>query len=145
MSSTTSIDTRPTGPAAAGDTGWGRRAGSRPRGRTVRRAVVGLAAAALLSGGVALTPAVAAPAPQGGADRAALERAGQAGPLGTAPACVQRSVSGRSATVTNKCGRTVRVKVVVKRGPDSRCHALKNRAWARHSWPLGSYDKTVTC
>ncbi|MEU2561657.1 hypothetical protein ABZ626_20315 [Streptomyces longispororuber] len=141
MSSTTSIDTRTTGPTEAGDSGWGRGSGSRPRGRAVRSAALCLAAA-VLSGGVALTPAVAAPAPQGGADRAASE---QAGPLGTAPACVQRSVSGRSATVTNKCGRTVRVKVVVKRGPDSRCHALKHRAWARHSWPLGSYDKTVTC
>ncbi|WJV46692.1 hypothetical protein [Streptomyces flavofungini] len=52
---------------------------------------------------------------------------------------------GRSATVTNHCGRTMRVKVVIKYGPDSRCFTLPPRHWARFNWTFGSYDKTVTC
>ncbi|QDQ13265.1 hypothetical protein [Streptomyces spectabilis] len=118
------------------DTGWGRTA----RGR-VRAAAVGLTAAALLGGGLALVPAASAAPPD--RDRAAAVSG--AAPQGTAPACVKRSVSGRSATATNDCGRVMRVKIVVKHGPDSRCTSLKHRAWARHSWPFGSYDKTVTC
>ncbi|MEV0438092.1 hypothetical protein AB0I84_33580 [Streptomyces spectabilis] len=109
-------------PCDTTDTGWGRAAR-----RRVRATAVGLTAAAVLGGGLTLAPAASA------------------APQGTAPACVERSVSGRSATATNNCGRVLRVKIVVKHGPDSRCTSLKHRAWARHSWPFGSYDKTVTC
>ncbi|MCI3932564.1 hypothetical protein [Streptomyces sp. AN091965] len=123
-------------PSGTSDTGWG------PRARTrVRAAAFGLAATALLGGGLALGPDAAAAPDRGPATVVRSEAA----PQGTAPACVQRSVNGRSATATNNCGRVMRVKIVVKHGPDSRCHSLKHRAWARHSWPFGSYDKTVTC
>ncbi|WP_030688527.1 hypothetical protein [Streptomyces sp. NRRL B-1347] len=123
-------------PSDTADTGWGPRARVR-----VRAAAVGLAAAALLGGGLALGPAAAAAPP----DRDRVAALSEAAPQGTAPACVERSVNGRSATATNNCGRVMRVKIVVKHGPDSRCTSLKHRAWARHSWPFGSYDKTVTC
>ncbi|MEI5102091.1 hypothetical protein RB200_30710 [Streptomyces sp. PmtG] len=126
------------------DTGWGRAAA---RARSYARgAAVGLAVTAVLGGGPALAPeAAAAPtAPAAAAENRTAEVSAAAA-RGTAPACVQRSVRGRSATVNNRCGRLMRVKIVVKRGPDSRCYALKHRAWARYSWPFGSYDKTVTC
>lgn len=117
------------------DTGW--RAPSRRRTGFARTAAVGLAATAVLGGGLVLAPSASA-APAAAPSTA---RTADVSPLGTAPACVQRTVSGRSATVTNYCGRTMRVKVVVKYGPDSRCFTLAHRGWARHTWGIGSYDR----
>lgn len=120
------------------DTGW--RAPNRTGGLT-RTAAVGIAAAAILGGGLALAPSASA-APAASASTA---RTADVSPQGTAPACVSRTVSGRSATLTNYCGRTMRVKVVVKWGPDSRCFTLTHRSGVRYTWGVGSYDKTVTC
>ncbi|MFD9859314.1 hypothetical protein [Streptomyces alboflavus] len=148
--------TAPTPAEGEQDTGW--RAPHRTGG-LARTAAVGIAAAAILGGGLALAPsASAAPAAptsssgspgtsgtSGSTDASSAARTADVSPRGTAPACVQRTVRGRTATVTNYCGRTVRVKVVVKFGPDSRCFTLPPRHWARYTWSFGSYDKTVTC
>ncbi|WP_405660132.1 hypothetical protein [Streptomyces sp. RK9] len=142
--------TAPTPAEGEQDTGW--RAPHRTGG-LARTAAVGIAAAAILGGGLALAPsASAAPAAptsssgsSGSSDASSAARTADVSPQGTAPACVQRTVRGRTATVTNYCGRTMRVKVVVKFGPDSRCFTLPPRHWARYTWGFGSYDKTVTC
>ncbi|MFD9884846.1 hypothetical protein ACFWZT_25660 [Streptomyces alboflavus] len=142
--------TAPTPAEGEQDTGW--RAPHRTGG-LARTAAVGVAAAAILGGGLALAPsASAAPAAptassgsSGSSDASSAARTADVSPQGTAPACVQRQVRGRTATVTNYCGRTMRVKVVVKYGPDSRCFTLPPRHWARYTWSFGSYDKTVTC
>ncbi|MGK5552969.1 hypothetical protein ACSNOI_15255, partial [Actinomadura kijaniata] len=73
---------------------------------------------------------------------------------GTAPACIKRKRwpvpwSRTAIKITNRCGKTMRVKVIVKRGKDSPCRTLrKNKSF---TWqfipPYGSpsYHKTVTC
>ncbi|MFD0414104.1 hypothetical protein [Streptomyces sp. NPDC127108] len=138
MTDSTTPTPTPTHTEREQDTGW--RAPSRPGGFT-RKAAVGIAATAVLGGGLALAPSASA-APTASSSTA---RTTDVSPQGTAPACVQRRVSGRSATVTNYCGRTMRVKVVIKYGPDSRCFTLPPRNGVRFTWLIGRYDKTVTC
>ncbi|HEX4817357.1 MAG TPA: hypothetical protein VFV66_31835 [Nonomuraea sp.] len=96
-------------------------------------AVVGAASAALIAG-----PASAA--------EAGVQAAG-----GTAPACVARYVAKPVGTIVlrNRCGKTMRVKVIVKRGPDSPCwtgfRAGQVRVWKWLDSAFASYQKTVTC
>ncbi|MFI9550345.1 hypothetical protein [Nonomuraea endophytica] len=68
---------------------------------------------------------------------------------GTAPACVARYVSTvhKAIILRNTCNKKMRVKVIIKRGPDSPCYGMGKghvRAW-KWGTPLSSYDKTVTC
>ncbi|TDE57216.1 hypothetical protein E1295_08835 [Nonomuraea mesophila] len=89
---------------------------------------------AALGAGLALT----------GAGPASAQTA-QAG--GTAPACVGRSHAdlGGFAFVKNRsCGRTVRVKIVIRLGKDSPCWSLKQGQMRRHNY-WGKYQKVVTC
>lgn len=70
---------------------------------------------------------------------------------GIAPACIKRYVNNSISAVTlkNKCRKTMRVKVIVKRGKDSPCMKIKrnkSKGWSYISmstYPL--YHKTVVC
>ncbi|MFC4009117.1 hypothetical protein ACFOY2_17930 [Nonomuraea purpurea] len=70
---------------------------------------------------------------------------------GTAPGCVARYVAKPVGTIVlrNKCGKTMRVKVIVKRGPDSPCwtgfRPGQVRVWKWLDSTFASYQKTVTC
>ncbi|NEA87949.1 hypothetical protein G3I38_24390 [Streptomyces sp. SID7958] len=69
---------------------------------------------------------------------------------GTAPACIQRSVvnnpdGGMQAWLYNKCGKTMRVKVVVKNWRDTSCKSIKNKQSAYFRTVGGRYDRTAVC
>lgn len=69
---------------------------------------------------------------------------------GTAPACIHRSVSndpggGVSGYLRNTCGKTMRVKVVVKYWRDTSCMTIRNNTSKYVHTVGGRYDRTVTC
>lgn len=67
---------------------------------------------------------------------------------GTAPACVHRRVRHLWVAVTNKCGKTMRVRVIIKRGKDSPCWRLrpnKKKHWLPTPKEHAVYQKTITC
>ncbi|MFE9391581.1 hypothetical protein [Streptomyces sp. NPDC006784] len=69
---------------------------------------------------------------------------------GTAPACIQRSVSnipdgGIHGYLRNTCGKTMRVKVVVKYWRDTSCMTIRNNTSKYVHTVGGRYDRTVTC
>ncbi|MER7129907.1 hypothetical protein [Streptosporangium saharense] len=107
--------------------------------RLARKIGVVLSAAALVTG-VAAVQASAATAREQAAPVSVAAR-------GTAPACIGRAVDKKRkiARVTNNCGRTTKVKVVINNGPDSSCYTLRNGQVLSFRWRLGSYDRTVTC
>ncbi|CAL9330561.1 hypothetical protein [Streptomyces sp. enrichment culture] len=112
-----------------------------------------LGSAALVLAGVVggVAPAQAAPAQAAPAQAAPA----QAAPVqitagGTAPACIQRSVvnnpdGGMQAWLYNKCGKTMRVKVVVKNWRDTSCQTIKNKKSAYFRTVGGRYDRTAVC
>ncbi|MFC7814638.1 MULTISPECIES: beta-Ig-H3/fasciclin [unclassified Streptomyces] len=77
--------------------------------------------------------------------------AAHAAAAGTAPACVNRYVTntpnGFDVNLTNKCGRTMRVKVIVNNGGDSPCYTIYDRRSKLFIYEgvFGTYDRTVTC
>jgi hypothetical protein len=91
-------------------------------------------AAAVVGGGLALCAPVA-----------------HAAATGTAPACVDRYVTGTpegfDVLLTNNCGRTMRVKVIVDNGGDSPCYTMANGSTRLFTYEgvFGTYDRTVTC
>ncbi|WP_030905351.1 hypothetical protein [Streptosporangium amethystogenes] len=106
-----------------------------------------------ISTAVVVASAALALAPAGAANAAPATTAGT-GPAsasaGTAPSCVKRQLVIRQGVrLTNKCGRTMRVKVLVKRGKDSWCFTMKNnqrRFWAFvPQAAFAKYERTVTC
>jgi hypothetical protein len=66
---------------------------------------------------------------------------------GTAPACIERSVSNADgyATLTNLCGKTMTVKVIINNGPDSDCFSIPNNRSRTFYYLIGGYDRTVVC
>lgn len=64
---------------------------------------------------------------------------------GTAPACIVRKIHPNLhyADITNKCGKTMRVAVRVRFGPDL-CYELPNQLTRRYYFPVGKYRKTST-
>lgn len=66
---------------------------------------------------------------------------------GTAPDCIERDVNKKKRTVwiTNRCGKTMKVKVVIKNGADSHCRTLSDFETIYYHWYFGTYDRTVTC
>ncbi|NMI02319.1 hypothetical protein [Pseudonocardia acidicola] len=107
-------------------------------------AVAGLTACLGLSSFLAATPALAAPA-----TAAAPASAG-----GTAPACIGRTGGsddrfggGWSETVTNNCGKTMRVKVLGSVSwQHSACHTLApGQSFTHTEHHFGHYYKTVVC
>ncbi|MEV4926613.1 beta-Ig-H3/fasciclin [Streptomyces roseoverticillatus] len=108
--------------------------------KIVRRAGVTVAGLAL-----ALTSTSALAASSGhGTPGAALAKGG------TAPACIERNVveipdGGIKVYLRNLCGKTMRVKVIVKYWPDSGCKTMKaNTGWLFRTVG-GRYDRTVVC
>ncbi|MGW5731400.1 MULTISPECIES: hypothetical protein [Streptomyces] len=112
-------------------------------------ATVGIATGLTLAAPAAnavTTPQVTQPA------AAQAANTGQAAPgsvtaMGTAPACVERFVNkpAHEAVVGNGCGVTMKLKVIVNNGYDSRCTTLRHGQHFSHWWPTGSYARTVTC
>lgn len=77
--------------------------------------------------------------------------AAHAAAAGTAPACIDRYVTGTpegfDVLLTNNCGRTMRVKVIVNNGGDSPCYTMANGSTRLFIYEgvFGTYDRTVTC
>ncbi|MEW2121988.1 beta-Ig-H3/fasciclin [Streptomyces sp. NPDC005474] len=69
----------------------------------------------------------------------------------TAPACISRPVystpNGFDVFLTNKCGGTRAVKVIVDSGGDSPCYVMGNNTSVTFSYEgiFGNYGKTVMC
>ena len=105
----------------------------------MRGTVAAIGAAAALTGALAFTAPAASAAP-------AAPAAG-----GTAPACISRYVNGTvdgfDVLLTNNCGRTMRVQVVVKYASDSPCYTLRAGAQKLYSYEgiTGQYDRTAVC
>lgn len=111
---------------------------------TPRRLAVGTAGAALAVGTVLGTTSVAQATPAVDAGSQAVASALG----GTAPACIERgrNIPGDPwASATNKCGKTMRIKIIIKWGDDSGCKALANGETMVHYFFGGHYQKTVTC
>ncbi|MFC4329974.1 hypothetical protein ACFPC0_19720 [Streptomyces andamanensis] len=47
--------------------------------------------------------------------------------------------------VSNKCGKTMKVKVIIKHDYDSSCTKLRNGQYFVYYWDWGTYQRTVTC
>ncbi|WP_328772508.1 hypothetical protein [Streptomyces sp. NBC_00286] len=94
-----------------------------------KSAALGILATAVLGSGLAMAPTATA------------------AEAGTAPACIKRDVvkHQKYVTVTNNCGRTMHLKVVINNGPDKGCYTYQPSQYSRQSWSIGSYGKVVTC
>lgn len=58
----------------------------------------------------------------------------------------QNKAHGYLVAVTNKCGKKVRVKIVMRLARDSRCFALKKgQTRHRETQGIGTWKKTVFC
>ncbi|MEU4685609.1 hypothetical protein [Streptomyces xinghaiensis] len=88
------------------------------------------------------------------ADRAAAGQGAGTGLVtaaGTAPACIERTSvtnnpdGGVRVHLRNFCGRTMRVKVVVKYWSDSGCTSMRNGSGWLFRTVGGRYDRTVVC
>ncbi|MEV4504678.1 hypothetical protein [Streptomyces klenkii] len=69
---------------------------------------------------------------------------------GTAPACIERNVveipdGGIKVYLRNLCGKTMRVKVIVKYWPGSGCKTMKANTGRLFRTVGGRYDRTVVC
>ncbi|MEU2602808.1 hypothetical protein ABZ669_38080 [Streptomyces hirsutus] len=69
---------------------------------------------------------------------------------GTAPACVYRYVTGSGSTllisITNQCGKTMRVQVVIAWDYDSDCYVIPDRKNVVVAYSgTGSYDRLAVC
>ncbi|MET9146183.1 MULTISPECIES: beta-Ig-H3/fasciclin [unclassified Streptomyces] len=92
----------------------------------------------------------------GGATAAGQHDTGHAGAAritaaGTAPACIERTSvqnnpdGGVRVYLRNFCGKTMRVKVIVKYWPDSGCKSMPNHTGWLFQTVGGRYDRTVVC
>lgn len=88
------------------------------------------------------------------ADRADAGRDGSTGlavAAGTAPACIERTSvtnkpdGGVRVHLRNFCGKTMRVKVIVKYWSDSGCKSMPNGSGWLFQTVGGRYDRTVVC
>ncbi|WP_327582773.1 hypothetical protein OHA25_43655 [Nonomuraea sp. NBC_00507] len=66
---------------------------------------------------------------------------------GTAPACIHRNNMPllKSVLVSNWCNKAMRVKVIVRVGPDSGCWRMHSGNVRYHDYHVGYYQKVVTC
>ncbi|MDG9723528.1 beta-Ig-H3/fasciclin [Streptomyces sp. DH41] len=77
--------------------------------------------------------------------------AAHAAAAGTAPACIGRYVtgtpSGFDVNLSNNCGKSMRVKVIVNNAGDSPCYTIANNSSKLYIYEgvFGTYDRTVTC
>jgi hypothetical protein len=95
-----------------------------------------VASAALVGGGAIATPANAA----GPGTEAGLAAGG------TAPACIGRDVHSvlEYVTLSNNCGKTMQVKVIIDAGSDSPCYRMGSGSSVTF-WYGGIYNRTVVC
>ncbi|MCP2165800.1 hypothetical protein [Goodfellowiella coeruleoviolacea] len=105
---------------------------------------VGVLAAGMIAAGGLLGVGGATASTVSTASTAAERAAG-----GTAPACIARVVDNQADAqyvwVRNECGKTMRIKIIVKGGRDTGCNTL--RSGQSREWKLtwGTYDRTVVC
>ncbi|HEY9438799.1 MAG TPA: hypothetical protein VIS29_09120 [Streptomyces sp.] len=70
---------------------------------------------------------------------------------GTAPACIDRSDvhnypdGGISGYVRNNCGKTMRVRIIVRSWRDTSCQTIQNKHSKYFHTVGGRYDRTVVC
>ncbi|MDJ1138464.1 hypothetical protein [Streptomyces iconiensis] len=96
-------------------------------------------------GGASPAQAAAAPA---GADGTAIAHAAAAG--GTAPACIKRSFvnnpdGGMQSWPYNNCGKTMRIRIIVKNWRDTSCQSIPNKQSRYFRTVGGSYGRTAVC
>ncbi|MEV6844049.1 hypothetical protein [Actinoplanes sp. NPDC051411] len=93
-----------------------------------------VAGAALMGAGAIATPASAA-----GTEATAAA-------AGTAPACIGRDVHSvlEYVTLSNNCGKTMQVKVIIDAGSDSPCYRMGSGSSVTY-WYGGIYNRTVVC
>ncbi|QKW07137.1 hypothetical protein HUT18_12735 [Streptomyces sp. NA04227] len=120
---------------------------------SAKRVKIAVTTGALLAvGAVAAPVASAADAPAAATGRtsvASVSGVALAGG-GTAPACIERQVhnnadGGTQVWLRNVCGKTMRVKVIVKNWSDSGCRTLNNNTGTFFQTVGGRYDRTVVC
>lgn len=94
----------------------------------------------LAAGALGLGVLGAVPAHASASDAASVAAA-------NAPACIDRDNDNfsKSVLVINKCGRTMRVKVIIRLGRDSGCWTMPAGDLRWHNYYAGYYQKTVTC
>ncbi|MEU6765741.1 hypothetical protein ABZ916_24885 [Streptomyces sp. NPDC046853] len=117
---------------------------------TARRVAVGTAGL-ILVGAAGAIPANASASTSTAAPVstvAAADIGARAG--GTAPACIERTAvnipdGGTKVYIRNLCGKTMRVRVIVKHWPDSGCKTMANRTGWLYRSLGGQYDRTVVC
>lgn len=67
------------------------------------------------------------------------------------PSCINRYVTGTTngfdVMLTNKCGKTMRAKVIVNNGGDSPCYTMAagSTALFHYVGVFGTYERTVGC
>lgn len=121
--------------------------------RTARRVAVGTVGL-ILASAVGAIPAIAATSSSIAAPVSTVSAAStgdidvRAG--GTAPACIERTAvnipdGGTKVYIRNLCGKTMRVKVIVKHWPDSGCKTLAHHTGWLYRSLGGQYDRTVVC
>ncbi|MGV9887247.1 hypothetical protein [Streptomyces sp. NPDC003395] len=70
---------------------------------------------------------------------------------GTAPACIDRSDvtnmpdGGIAGYIYNNCGKTMRVKVIVRYWQDTSCQSIPNKQSRYFHTVGGRYDRTAVC
>lgn len=63
----------------------------------------------------------------------------------SAPSCVNYTDSDFATAVTNNCGDTQNVQVIIDWGPDSGCVSLApTQTWLYHYWP-GTFNRVQSC
>ncbi len=111
---------------------------------TLRRLALGTSGLVLVTGAALGSAGTAQAAPATGTGPQAVA----AVQGGTAPACIVRgrNIPGDPwASATNQCGKTMRIKIIIKWGDDSGCKTLANGQTMVHYFFGGHYQKTVTC
>jgi hypothetical protein len=108
--------------------------------RLLRSLALTAAATAAIGG------AFAAPAAHAASTTAPAPLAGA-----TAPACISRYVTGTvdgfDVLLTNNCGKTMSVRVVVSSAPDSPCYVMSAGSHVLYTYEgiFGNYDRTAVC
>ncbi|PRX92356.1 hypothetical protein [Allonocardiopsis opalescens] len=107
----------------------------------MKRTAVAIAATLLLFAGLSgtATAATVPPAADGGV-----------GVLAEAPSCVARNLDDSGAEddlyLTNNCGRTVSVRVILSWAPDFSCTSMSSGARHHYTWLYpGALDRVDSC